>query len=182
MDWVISALKYAPEILGTARIATAWARGNGDAESTTQFAKSVVMIGVKELAGNCCESAIGSGATVALSSAGFDVAASTATGRDCGMVKDLRNGDYLAAGATGLSDFATGYYLYKDDDKTNGKEDEKPDEKQPKNKPVEPPLGLPAPEYDGFPIFESIPEMEPGLVHAAPCEQAIEQQHLYRYY
>lgn len=180
MDWVVGALKYAPEILGMARAATAWATGNGDADSTTQLAKSVVMIGVKELAGNCCESAVGSGATVLLGSGTFDVAASTATGRDYGMVKDLRNGDYLAAGASGLSDFSTGYSLYKGDDKK--KKDGKKrktgngDKKKP-IKPAEPPLGLPAPEYDGFPIFESIPEMEPRLehVHGAPCKHVQRQ-------
>ena len=144
MDWLIRALKYAPEFLGIARAAIAVWNGNGDADSATHLVKSVVMLGVKEVAGNCCESAVQSGAAVAVSSLTVDVAASTATGRDYGMVKDLRNGDYLAVGATGLSDFATGYSLYEGGDKNTMAETLK------KNGP---PLGLPDPKYDGYQMF-----------------------------
>ena len=155
MDWLISAgkytLKYAPELLGIVRGTTAVWNGNGDADSATHLVKSVVMLGVKEVAGNCCESAVQSGAAVAVSSLTVDVAASTATGRDYGMVKDLRNGDYLAVGATGASDFMTGYSLYEGDDKNPKTEAGKKNELPP---------GQPDPKDDGNQMFESIPHTE----------------------
>ena len=170
----MTAMKYAPEILGIARAATAWVTGHGNADSGTQLVKSVVMVGVKEVAGECFESGISSGVTVLLSSATFDVAATTATGRDYGMVKDFRNGDYLDVGAQGLNNFATSYFLYKGDDKDkesnkrkkSGTENKK---KQLRNKQrkikagPEPPLGLPDPKYSDYLMFESIAEMEPRL-------------------
>ena len=180
MDWVISVMKYAPDFLGIARAATAWVSSSGNADLGTQVVKSVVMLGVKEVAGNCCESGISSGVTVALSSATFDVAASTATGRDYGMVRDFRNGDYLDVGAQGVSDFATGYFLYKGDDKDkesnkrkrSGTENKK---KQPRIKQrkikygPEPPLGR----YDDYPILESIAETEPRLEDVGPSRPVV---------
>ena len=190
MDWVISVLKYAPEILGAARAATSWMTGNGSTEATADVAKSVIMIGVKELAGDSCESAIGAGATIAVSSATFDVAASSVTGQNYGMVKDFSNGDYLAVGAKGVSDFSSGYLAYEGN--VESKRQKEKVRRQKKNEKAlkrlrsatdgafqietagQPPA-VAAPEYAGYPLFETIP-LEQHLVGSS---QAPQQQQYY---
>ena len=116
MEWVVSAIKYAPELVAAGEAAghavNSWFNNDQSAEATADLIKPIVMIGAKVLAENGCQSATGAGVTTAVSSATYDLAVSRMTGTDYGLVKDINNGDYTRAATKGLQEFATGASAY----------------------------------------------------------------------
>ena len=133
------------------------------------------MLGARVLAENNCQTAVGAGATAAASSAAYDLAVSTMTGKDYGLVKDINSGDYTRAAEKSVQEFCAGAsaHLYRSTLPDNWKYGEK------KATPTFASIGGDSDDMMERP--DSIEEFLRGIAEAFPQEQTIAKADQWRF-